>query len=57
MHEQYCLADFVKACDCIQSLDWDALLFDKDINEAWQIWERTFMSIIEQCIPKGVLPK
>ena len=29
----------------IQSLDWDALLFDKDIDEAWQIWERTFMSI------------
>ncbi len=31
---KYSLADFDKACDAIQNVDWDALMNDKDIDKA-----------------------
>ena len=54
---KYSLADFSRANDEIEHVDWDMLLLDRNIDEAWQLWETTFMSIIEQCIPRKVLPK
>ena len=32
-------------------------MFDENIDEAWQFWESTFMAIMGQHIPKGVLPR
>jgi len=32
-------------------------LFNENIDEAWQFWESTFMAIMGQYIPKGVLPR
>ena len=54
---KYSLADFSRANDEIEHVDWDTLLLDRNIDEAWQLWESTFISIIEQCIPRKVLPK
>lgn len=54
---KYSLADFDRACHELQNVDWDALLVGHNIDAAWQLWESTFMTIIENCIPKGVLPK
>ena len=31
-------------------------LLNMNIDEAWQLWENTFMAITWQCFPKGVLP-
>ena len=54
---KYAQADFELACEKIQNINWDTLLDDTDIETAWQRWESTFMSVMEQCIPKGILPR
>ena len=54
---KYSQADFVKASELIEETDWDQLFSGKSIDEACIIWEETFLSIMDQCIPKGVLPK
>ena len=48
----YAYADWEKACELIDNTNWDSLCSD-DIRSNWQ---QQFMSIIEECIPKGVLP-
>ena len=40
----------------INDTDWDRLLTD-DINESLGNWQAKFMGIIEDCVPKKVLPK
>ena len=54
---KYAQADFEFACEKIQNINWDTLLDDTDIETAWQRWESMFMSVMEQCIPKGILPR
>ena len=54
---KYSQADFVKASDLIDETDWDHLLSGKSVDDACLIWQETFLSIMEQCIPRGVLPK
>ena len=54
---KYSKADFVKASDMIDDFDWDSLYHGKSIDEACSAWEETLLSIMEQCIPKGKLPK
>ncbi len=46
---KYSLADFDRACHELQNVDWDALLVGHNIDAAWQLWESTFMTIIENC--------
>jgi len=53
---KYAQADFGKACEMIDDTDWDRLLTD-DINESLGNWQAKFMGIIEDCVPKKVLPK
>ena len=53
---KYAQADFTKACRLIDDTNWDALLGD-DINDSLHNWQTKFMEIIEECIPKKVLPK
>ena len=48
---KYAKADFVKASN------WDSLFHGKSVDEACTAWEETLLSIMEQCIPKGKLPK
>ena len=52
---RYAYADWEKACELIDNTNWDSLYSD-DINLSWSNWQQQFMSIIEECIPKGVLP-
>ena len=41
----------------IEDFDWDSLFHGKNIDDACSVWEETLYSIMEQCIPKGNLPK
>lgn len=41
----------------IDDFDWDSLYHGKSIDEACSAWEETLLSIMEQHIPKGKLPK
>ena len=54
---KYSQADFSKASDLIDETDWEHLFHGKSVDEACCIWQEKFLSIMEQCIPKGVLPK
>ena len=51
----YTHADFAKASQMISETDWDEL-FSEDIDLYCTRWQQTFLSIMEQCIPKKVLP-
>ena len=53
---KYSQADFPKASDLIEETDWEHLFHGKSVDEACCIWQEKFLSIMEQCIPKGVLP-
>jgi len=53
---KYAQADFGKAREIINDTDWDRLLTD-DINESLGYWQAKFVGIIEDCVPKKVLPK
>ena len=44
-----------KAREKIEAFDWDGMLTE-DINLSWDRWYSNFMSIVEECIPKKVLP-
>ena len=53
----YSHADFSRARQLISDTNWESLLSD-DINESWHQWQHRyhFLSIMEKCIPRGVLP-
>ena len=40
----------------IDNFDWSSLISD-EINVSWQQWQSKFLSIMQECIPKGVLHK
>lgn len=48
---KYTQGDFVKARHMIESFDWDSLFFD-DIHTTLHQWQRKFLLIMEQCIPR-----
>ena len=48
-------ADFEKASEIISETDWDALA-SEDIDQYCSMWQNTFLSIMNKCIPKNVLP-
>ena len=54
---KYSQADFVKASDLIDETDWDHPLSGKSVDDACLIRQETFLSIMEQCIPRRVLPR
>ena len=54
-HLGYTYADWEKACELIDNTNWDSLCSD-DINLSWSNRQQQFMGIIEECVPKGVLP-
>ena len=49
-------ADFNKANDIIVETDRDTILCGSDVEEAWSRWHKTFLSIMETCIPKRIIP-
>ena len=54
---RYAHADFGKACELINSTDWDALIVNHDVNLSLHNWEHRFLQTMDVCIPKGTLPK
>ena len=53
---RYALADFEKANEMIDSIDWDPLITE-DVNVSLANWKKAFMNIMEECIPRVILPK
>ena len=53
---KYAQADFEMAKELIDSTNWDALL-SGDVNVALANWQREFLKIMEQCIPRCTLSR
>lgn len=54
---RYAQADFPKACQLIDDFEWDSIFDESSVNESVKNWERKFLQIMDECIPKGILPK
>ena len=52
---RYAHADWGKANDLIRASNWDSFMTD-DVSSSWHNWQREFLSIMDQCIPKRLLP-
>ena len=52
----YDQADWEGALMLIDSFDWFTL-FSNDVNKTWSRWCEKFLSIMQDCIPRKVLPK
>jgi len=48
---QYAHADWERACELLDAVNWNALYSD-NINIFWVRWRKVFLGIMEQCIPK-----
>ena len=53
---RYALADVEKANEMIDSINWDPLITE-DVNILLANWQKAFMNIMEECIPRVILPK
>ena len=51
------LANFELANDLLCDIDFDEILDPGDIEESWRHFKTIFMEVMEQCIPKSVLPQ
>ncbi len=51
----YSHADFTQAQQRIRDTNWKELIND-DINSSWLNWQSKFLEIMEECIPRRVLP-
>ena len=54
---RYNLANFELANDLLCDIDFDEILDPGDIEESWRHFKTIFMEVMEQCIPKSVLPQ
>ena len=52
---RYEYADFERANVLIYTADWSLLYTESDIDKAWEIWLRTYLSIINECIPRKTI--
>ena len=52
---RYSHADFAKASRMIPETNWDPLA-SEDVDQYCTRWQTTFLTIMDQCIPKKVLP-
>lgn len=51
---RYNFADWPAACNLIQQFDWETIL-SGDIDQVWETWLHTFMSIMKQTVPNAIL--
>ena len=54
---RYKLANFELANDLLCDVDFEEILDPDDIEGSWRQFKTTFMEVMEQCIPKSVLPQ
>ena len=52
---RYASADWDKAREMIEAIDWDSLASD-DMNLYWSQWRAAFLSIMRECVPSVILP-
>ena len=50
---RYHLADWDKAAELLDSIEWDSLL-SLDVDEQWVTWKNYFLQIMELCIPHTI---
>ena len=50
----YQCADFSKACDLLDDVDWDSVLASGDVNRCVLNWQSVYLGVMCQCtcIPK-----
>jgi len=48
-------ADFSKACHLISDTDWNSIISD-NVDHSWMQWQEKVLAIMEECIPRKVLP-
>ena len=53
----YSLGDFDKACAILYDVHWDTVTNESDIDLCWSNWQRTYLSIISQCVTQKLLPR
>jgi len=51
----YAHADWDNAQEMIEEFDWNDIMSD-DIIDSWTRWHSLFMSIMQECVPRKVLP-
>ena len=54
---RYSHADFDLANDLLSHIDSSCIIIEDYINASWANWEKSFMGIMERCIPQSTLPK
>ena len=54
---RYNLANFELANDLLCDVDFDEILDFNDIQKSWMQFKAVFLHVMEQCIPKAVLPQ
>ena len=52
---RYEYVDFERANVLINTVDWSLFYTEADIDKAWELWLRTFLSIMNECIPKKTI--
>lgn len=52
---RYSHADFDRACELLDSTNWDSISATNDVNSCWAKWHPRFLEIMEECIPQVVL--
>ena len=53
---RYSAADWEKACELLNTYDWDQIFTD-DVNYAWALWEQRFMVVMKECVPRVQITK
>ena len=51
---QYSLADFDRAAELLDSVDWDSIL-PHDVDAYWSAWKNYFLQIMDICTPHSVV--
>jgi len=50
-------ADFHRASEQLDELDLDSIFSDPSIDVCWDRWKTSFLSVMDTCIPKSMLPE
>ena len=52
---RYTLADFDQAVELLDSVEWEALLDESDVDMYWSSFKHYFLQIMEICIPHALV--
>ena len=52
---RYAYGDFDRACELLESTDWNSLFSSGDVNTCWSNWKVRFLEVMQLCIPQTTL--